>query len=215
MIYELKFFANSAYLFWCWHPRSGNLKCFLWLLQSIFHWTCLAGIYPWLKRPKQAKPVLLIVTWLLKLIYKFMLETCSSKINPVTIPKFYSWIIMCFQSMNKVAIVFLRMSTCNKLFLIRKFVTIFMRLHLCQCWWRSVGTAWENEITNLVGDIIYVGVIRLIFLLRHLYLIGVWLGSKNAHHNDTCLKEIALCLQILLTTPHSTLNTSRRTYACS
>ena len=31
-------------------------------------------------------------------------------------------------------------------------------------------------------------------------------GSENEHHKDTCLKEIGLRCQILLTTPHSTLS---------
>ena len=32
-------------------------------------------------------------------------------------------------------------------------------------------------------------------------------GSKSKHHKDTCLKEIGLHLQILVTTPHSIVNT--------
>ena len=47
------------------------------------------------------------------------------------------------------------------------------------------------------------------FLIGHLYLIGVRLGEtkKNINHKDTCLKEIGICLQISLTTPHSTMIT--------
>ena len=32
-------------------------------------------------------------------------------------------------------------------------------------------------------------------------------GSKNKHHKNTCLKRSGLYLQILLTTPHSTMTT--------
>ena len=28
----------------------------------------------------------------------------------------------------------------------------------------------------------------------------------NKHHKDVCLKEIGLCLQMLFTSPHSTVN---------
>ena len=37
-------------------------------------------------------------------------------------------------------------------------------------------------------------------------------GSKNKHHTYTCLKEIRLCLQILITTLHLIMNTIGRTY---
>ena len=37
-------------------------------------------------------------------------------------------------------------------------------------------------------------------------------GSKSKHHIDTCLKEIRLSLQILITTLHSILDTTGRTY---
>ena len=35
-------------------------------------------------------------------------------------------------------------------------------------------------------------------------------GSKNKCYKDTCLEEIKLCLQTLLTTPHSKVNTTGR-----
>ena len=40
----------------------------------------------------------------------------------------------------------------------------------------------------------------------------IWWGSTSKHHEDTCLKEIRLCLQILITTLHSTMNTIKRTH---
>ena len=57
-------------------------------------------------------------------------------------------------------------------------------------------------------------VIRLTFLIGPLYLIGVWFGEdqKTKHHINTCLKEIGLHLQSLLTTPNLVLNTIGRTY---
>lgn len=37
-------------------------------------------------------------------------------------------------------------------------------------------------------------------------------GSRNkVHHNSKCLEEIGPCLHVLWTTPHSTMNTTRRT----
>ena len=44
----------------------------------------------------------------------------------------------------------------------------------------------------------------------HCYV--VWRGSKSKHHKDTCLNEIGQCLQILITTLHSIMNTIGRTY---
>jgi hypothetical protein len=38
-----------------------------------------------------------------------------------------------------------------------------------------------------------------------------WL-SNNKHHKDTCSKQIGLRLQIIIITPHSTVNTFGRTY---
>ena len=37
-------------------------------------------------------------------------------------------------------------------------------------------------------------------------------GSKGKHQEATCLKEIGLCSPILITTLHSTMNMTRRTY---
>ena len=41
----------------------------------------------------------------------------------------------------------------------------------------------------------------LFFLLEHLYLSGMWFwcGSKNGYLKDTCLKEIGVCEQNMLT----------------
>ena len=35
--------------------------------------------------------------------------------------------------------------------------------------------------------------------------------QRNNHHNDTCSKTIELCLHILSTTPHSIVNTTKKT----
>ena len=37
-------------------------------------------------------------------------------------------------------------------------------------------------------------------------------GLKNKHHIGTCLKEVGLCLHVLLTSPQSIVNTIGRTY---
>ena len=59
----------------------------------------------------------------------------------------------------------------------------------------------------------YAGVICLLFIIRHLYLIGVWFGedqrTKTTKH---MFKRDWLSLQILLSTPHSIVNTIGRTY---
>ena len=49
------------------------------------------------------------------------------------------------------------------------------------------------------------GAIQYLFLIRPLYLISVCslVRIKEKHHMETCLKDIGLHLQILLTTPHS------------
>ena len=53
------------------------------------------------------------------------------------------------------------------------------------------------------------GGIWLLSLIGHMYLNGVIrCVYMNIHHKDTCLKEIRLCLQILLTTQHLTFNKS-------
>ena len=40
-------------------------------------------------------------------------------------------------------------------------------------------------------------------------------GSHSKHHKDTCLKEIGPCLQILIITLHSLMNTIWKTYVSS
>ena len=53
------------------------------------------------------------------------------------------------------------------------------------------------------------GVIWLLFLNRTPifdWCVPLRWRSKNKHDKDTCSEEIALCLQILLTTPHSVVN---------
>ena len=48
---------------------------------------------------------------------------------------------------------------------------------------------------------------RLLFLSRHLYLSGVWLGVfKIGHHKDMCVNESGLHAQNLLTVPGSIVN---------
>ena len=57
----------------------------------------------------------------------------------------------------------------------------------------------------------------LIFLIRPLYWVGRWFngGKRAKHHKDTCSKEIGLCLQILITILHSTMNAIGRTHVSS
>jgi hypothetical protein len=46
------------------------------------------------------------------------------------------------------------------------------------------------------------------FLIKPLDLIGMWCGEdQRANINDTCLEEIGLYLQILVTTLHLIVNT--------
>ena len=59
---------------------------------------------------------------------------------------------------------------------------------------------------------------RLIFLIGHIKLIGVWFGEDqrtNTIKPHVCLQEIGLCLGILLTNLHSIMNTIGRTYVFS
>ena len=60
----------------------------------------------------------------------------------------------------------------------------------------------------------YMFVIQLLFLIGHLYLIGVWLseGRTNKQQENTCSKDIGLYSQILSTTPHLIVNSIERTY---
>ena len=61
----------------------------------------------------------------------------------------------------------------------------------------------------------YAGVIRLLFLIVHLHLIGVWLGVDTIKiHKDTCFKEIGLRLQLLLTTSHSMMDITIEFMTC-
>ena len=60
----------------------------------------------------------------------------------------------------------------------------------------------------------YAVVIRLLFLVGHLYVIWCMVrwGSKNTHYKDgTCFKEIRLRLQILLLTSHLIVKAIGRT----
>ena len=58
------------------------------------------------------------------------------------------------------------------------------------------------------------GVLPLLFLIGHLYLIGGWMSEdeRNKCYKDTCLMEIGQGLQLLSTTSHSTVNTTGRTF---
>ena len=55
------------------------------------------------------------------------------------------------------------------------------------------------------------GVIWLVFLIEHLYLIGVWLGEDQRKSSIHTL-EIGLHLQIFYTTPLAITNTIGRTF---
>ena len=50
------------------------------------------------------------------------------------------------------------------------------------------------------------------FLIGALDLVGMWFGEdhKSNHHNDICMNEIGLRLQISITTLQSIVNTNGR-----
>lgn len=61
----------------------------------------------------------------------------------------------------------------------------------------------------------YAGVVRFFFfLIGDLYLIDVCLGESQRTNTikPTCLKEIELLLQIIITVTHPTTSTNRKTY---
>jgi hypothetical protein len=59
----------------------------------------------------------------------------------------------------------------------------------------------------------YADVTQLLFFIEPLYLIGMWFGvGQDKYHKDTCLIGIGLCLQIFLTTSHSTMHIIGKTY---
>ena len=57
----------------------------------------------------------------------------------------------------------------------------------------------------------YVGVVLLLFLAGSLHLIGLWFDD-NKHHKDTSVRAIGSRIQIILSTPHSIVNTIGETY---
>lgn len=84
---------------------------------------------------------------------------------------------------------------------------------------RAGASTWaERSMTN-VGMIISSclcgrwGLKWSIFLMRFLYLIGMWIGEDRRGNimKDTCLKEIGLCFEISIIALHSTMNTIGRT----
>ena len=60
----------------------------------------------------------------------------------------------------------------------------------------------------------YVGVVLLLFLAGSLHLIGLWFDD-NKHHKDTSVRSVRAIgsrIQIILSTPHSIVNTIGETY---
>ena len=53
-----------------------------------------------------------------------------------------------------------------------------------------------------------------LLLIRHLCLIGMWLGEDQRTNTikDTCLIKVRLCFKILTTTPHLIMNAIGNTY---
>ena len=80
-------------------------------------------------------------------------------------------------------------------------MTIIVRqMATCTIWiWSSSHTTYVFHMQREV-DVRYIAsLIQVIFLIGHLYLIGVWLreNKKNKHHEDNYLKEIELRPHIL------------------
>ena len=82
----------------------------------------------------------------------------------------------------------------------------------------QVNTLFLLEWLDKIHHLLY---IRFTCVIRSFFLNWIpifdgcvfrW-GSKNKHYKDTCLKKIELQLQILVTTPHSFVDTIRRTYS--
>ena len=73
------------------------------------------------------------------------------------------------------------------------------------------------QIRDLTSSTVYLRNVGVVWFLSldwtHVFdwYVVQW-GSKSKHHEDTHLNEIGLCLQILLTTLHSIVNTIGRTY---
>ena len=76
----------------------------------------------------------------------------------------------------------------------------------------------EAIFFGLSTSLRYVDIKWLIFLIRHLYLIGVWLGEDKRTNNENTIntnnvRRLDYLLKVSLTTPHSNLvDTTRTTY---